>query len=377
MNFRFLNIPVHIHPSFWLFLLFFTGIYRDPSMESVILGVVMFVSLLVHEYGHALTAALFGARPTVVLEAFGGRAQYSGQGLSPRQQFWITLNGPLLESCLIGLAYFFLQVGSYSHYVEYFLQMTIRLNTLWIVLNLLPVMPLDGGYLVRYALQRKFGEKGVRASVIVGLVCALAAGPFLFYLGFMFFGMLVLMFAWQNFQELCNARVSVENTPFKCYTQGLEALKNNDLEGAKLHLKKVVCCKDPQMENSAKEALAKVYVLEKQGDAAYELLQKADFPLLKEGKSLLCKLAFERGNFSLVSTHAVDAYAQDPSFEVAMMNSKAFAQLNDGDFAGGWLKTAAQFGENYKELAKRELATSDFALVREHELFQEQIRSIF
>lgn len=93
MNFTFLNIPVGIHPSFWIFLLFFTGIYNNPSIESVIVGAVMFVSLLVHEYGHALTAAYFGAKPTITLEAFGGRAEYSSFGISRKKQLLITLYG--------------------------------------------------------------------------------------------------------------------------------------------------------------------------------------------------------------------------------------------------------------------------------------------
>jgi len=74
MKFKFLNISIYIHPIFWIFLLFFTDIYRDLSIESVIWGIILFFSLLVHEYGHALTALYFGAKPTVILEAFGGKA---------------------------------------------------------------------------------------------------------------------------------------------------------------------------------------------------------------------------------------------------------------------------------------------------------------
>ena len=63
MNFKFLNIPVQICPSFWIFLLFLTEIYQDPSIESLIVGLVVIMSLLVHEYGHALTAVYFGKNP--------------------------------------------------------------------------------------------------------------------------------------------------------------------------------------------------------------------------------------------------------------------------------------------------------------------------
>jgi len=91
MNFRFLTIPVHIHPTFWILMLFFTGIYRDFSIESVIVGLVLFLSLIVHEYGHALTALYFGAQPTITLEGLGGKAQYNGARMTSQQQLWITI----------------------------------------------------------------------------------------------------------------------------------------------------------------------------------------------------------------------------------------------------------------------------------------------
>ena len=79
-NFRFLRIQCTIHPSFLLIVLFFTGLYRDLSIENLITALILIVSLLVHEYGHALAALYFGAKPEIHLEAFGGTTKYSSVG---------------------------------------------------------------------------------------------------------------------------------------------------------------------------------------------------------------------------------------------------------------------------------------------------------
>jgi len=145
VNFTFLNIPVRIEPVFWIFLLFFSDLYQDFSIESVIVGFVMIVSLLLHEYGHALTAVYFGGKPKIKLEAFGGKAEYNDFGITKTQEAIITLNGPLFESLLIALPYFLLESGFFAkyHYVQYVLYVTMRINILWCLLNLIPVDPLD------------------------------------------------------------------------------------------------------------------------------------------------------------------------------------------------------------------------------------------
>ena len=297
MNFRFLNIPVEIHPTFWIFLLFFTKFYQDPSIESVIVGIVLIFSLLVHEYGHALTAVYFGASPTITLEAFGGKAQYNGRRITPKQEFLITLNGPLLESLLIVLPFFLLKMGVFAGhaYIQYFLYVTMRLNILWCLLNLIPLVPLDGGHLVRYILEKKFGDNGHRLSIIIGLICVVLATPYLYYAGYFFFGTLLLIYGFQNFQILRGFRVSArENSPFSCYLMGVNAINDNEPEKAKMFLTPLLKSKQQNIKHSAIESLAQVYFRENDSQKAYKLLLKGDHQFLKAGKCLLCKLAFER-----------------------------------------------------------------------------------
>lgn len=375
MHFRFLNIPVHIRSSFWLFLIFFCHLYIEPSYEKLIMGGVLIFSLLVHEYGHALTALLFGGRPAIVLEAFGGYAQYNAQGMSAKQQFLITLNGPLLESLLIVIPYYLLKMGTFEHmhYVNYTLYVMMRLNIMWCLLNLIPIAPLDGGFLVRYLLERKFGERGLRLSIIVGLISAAVAIPILFMQGFVFFGTLLLIFGVQNFQILQRIK-SITGNPFSSYINGVEALKNNDLEKGKAILKKLLKSKDTAVKHSAIESVAKLHMSEGEEEKAYELLLNADPQFLKEGKCLLCKLAFERKNYALVGKYSREIYAIEATYEIAILNAKAFAHLDDPAMAGGWLETASQFGEEYAEKLQEDVQHGVFDLVRESEQFKQYLK---
>lgn len=371
MNFTCLNIPVRIHPTFWLFLVFFTQIYEDFSIESMILGLVMMFSLLVHEYGHALTAAYFGAKPTINLEAFGGNAQYNGAGMTRTQQFLITLNGPLFESLLIAISYFLLESDIFNahYYVEYILYVTMHLNIIWCLFNLIPVDPLDGGHMMCYLLTGKFQEKGYTASLWIGLTSVVLITPFLFYEGFNFFAAFLIICGMQTIQKLRDDKSSREEAPFTSLMKGLRAMDANDSEEAKKTFQKLLRSKDDYIKYSAIESLAKIYFHENELEKSYNLLFKNDHQKFKEGKCLLCKLAFKNKNYKIISEYSRDIYSIDPSYEIALLNAKAFAHMNQPVLAGAWLATASKFGVEFTHKVVEELIDPSFDLVRSHDGF--------
>lgn len=369
MAFTLFNIPVNIHPTFWIFLLFLTDIIHDPSIESVLIGIVAFISLLVHEYGHALTAKYYGKAPTITLEAFGGRASYSAYGISKKQEFLITLNGPLLESMLILISYGLLKSGifAYHYYIQYILYITMHINILWCLLNLIPIEPLDGGHLLRYFLEKQFEEKGEKISLVVGMVCAALAAPLVyFYWGALFFPVLLVIFGFQNYQKLLQYQARNNVSPFKRLMMAMEAVQSNNLDGAKKILQKLIKVDDKQIKHSAIESLAKIYFEENNAQKAYKLLLNTDHEQLQEGKSLLCKLAFEQNNHALVAKYSHDIYALEPTFETAILNSQTFACLNQPELAWGWLTTASMFGTEYHNKVKELLDNSLFDAVKEY-----------
>lgn len=378
MHFKFLNIPVYIHPSFWIFLIFISGFASRPPIESMIIAFVVFISLMVHEYGHALTARLFGKNPTVTLEAFGGNAKYDNGGISPTQDFIITLNGPLLESLLIAIAYYLLKTNLFENsYMLFFLHVTMRLNIIWCLFNLIPITPLDGGHIATYFFVKRFGEKGYMVSTILGIICAVVIAPYLYWIGYEFFCFFLVICGLQNFMKLKEFSMIKDNySPISYYTQGMEAYKKNDLKKAKTILKSLLKSSHPYIQKSATESLAKVYCKKNETRKAYQLLLNSDYNSLREGQILLCKLAYEAQNYKLVADLSRKIYEIEPTYEIAFLISKAFAKLNNAHLAGGWLNTALLFNPTNLQKVEDLLLNEVFDLVRDHKDFKKHIANI-
>lgn len=77
LQFRLLGIPVTVQPWHWIMLGLFGAVMFNPVDRNGLLTVALFVlagfiSVLVHEYGHALTGRRYGSRPEIILHGIGG-----------------------------------------------------------------------------------------------------------------------------------------------------------------------------------------------------------------------------------------------------------------------------------------------------------------
>ena len=124
---------------------------------------VIVVSVLVHEFGHALTAIAFGQKAHIDLVAFGGLTHRHGPHLKLSQEFLIVLNGPLAGFALAIACYFLAgMIGERSPVLYAIFEIGYIANIFWTVLNLLPIQPLDGGHLLRIVFEGMFGLRGVK-----------------------------------------------------------------------------------------------------------------------------------------------------------------------------------------------------------------------
>lgn len=374
IQFRLLNVPVTIHPSFFLFFLFLTDLHQVVSIEGVMVGVILVVSLLIHEYGHALTAMHYGARPEINLEAFGGNAQYNNCRMTPKQEFIITINGPLLESVLIVIPYFLLNIGfSENTYVNYFLYKMMRLNILWCLFNLIPVSPLDGGHILKFLLEKKFANQSTRISLVIGIAAALLGSIYFLLNSFYYFGGLLLILGFKSFQQYQHSRFSTDSNPFSLYNRGLRHFEDNELDKAKIIFKRLMKSKDKRIKAWSTESFAIILHKENKNKEAYKNLLQIEHQYLTKGKNLLCKLAFEEGNYSLIKTYSREIYTIDPSYEVALLNSKAYACLNDSNSSGGWLRTASLFENSKESELANILQLNIYNQVRDNEDFKKHL----
>ncbi|MEZ6055601.1 MAG: site-2 protease family protein [Planctomycetaceae bacterium] len=184
LRFRLFSIPVRVGPSFWLVSAIFGFDYL--RIDAGLFGVwmlVVFVSILVHELGHGLTAKWLGYPPTIVLYQFGGMAFYRPDyEYTPWRATMITAAGPLagLGLCLVAYTWWMWGMEQFgiilNWYVSMGTQMLIMINLWYSLFNLLPVLPLDGGRLCE-SVCAMLGVNNPRqiaawSSVIVGSIVA-------------------------------------------------------------------------------------------------------------------------------------------------------------------------------------------------------------
>jgi Zn-dependent protease len=208
VQFSIFGIPVQVQPFFWITLAILGGAL-EASSATAMLGIALFViagfiSILVHELGHALTARKFGAYSQITLQAFGGYAAFSGVRLTRPQSFAVTAAGPAIQ-ILLGLAVWFLlpHLPPLTPYAAYFLVTLMRISLFWALLNLLPILPLDGGQMLHALL----GPARIRITLWVTLIVALLVGLYIFERSnSLLFSLFMGMFAWQAFQALRETR---------------------------------------------------------------------------------------------------------------------------------------------------------------------------
>lgn len=191
LHFRLGGIPVRVHPFFWLTTLLLSGLGSPADVFTWIVAV--FVSILVHELGHALLQIYFGGRSKIVLYGMGGLAIGERVDYSPWRQILISLAGPaagfLIALLLYGLL---LALGVYTRVVllmgfvpmvvneelaSQFADRLVRdlfwINIMWGVLNLLPIYPLDGGQVSRELFTMALApHRGIIASLWLSAITA-------------------------------------------------------------------------------------------------------------------------------------------------------------------------------------------------------------
>jgi len=151
-------------------------------LMGAVTAVMLFVSVLLHEFGHSLVAMSYGIRvPRITLFLFGGVSQIEAEPTSAMAEFWIAIAGPAVSFLL---AFLFWELRPLVAGVAPLLALTkymALLNLLLGVFNLIPGFPLDGGRVFQAIVW------GVTRSYQRATVAAATTGRFVGF-AFIFFG---------------------------------------------------------------------------------------------------------------------------------------------------------------------------------------------
>jgi Zn-dependent protease len=122
---RIAGIDVDVHATFTLLILYVAIVeyQRTRSVAAVIVAIifilVIFASVVAHEYGHALTARRYGVGTRgITLLPIGGVARLDRLPSRPQQEFAIAMAGPLVSLAIVVLLYLVLRLSGQSVMVQ-------------------------------------------------------------------------------------------------------------------------------------------------------------------------------------------------------------------------------------------------------------------
>lgn len=160
--------------------------------------IVVFFSILVHELGHAFCGQHFGAMPGIHLHGLGGLAIFPGGNFSRGQNIAVSAAGPAAS---LTLGFGALLVASVfppsSRSANLLLSNLIWINFFWTFINLLPILPLDGGQIARDAL----GPSRREVTRWLGVICAGVIAYWAFSIGQLFLGLMLAYLGFMNYQQ--------------------------------------------------------------------------------------------------------------------------------------------------------------------------------
>ena len=175
--FRLLGVDIRISPWFWLMstLLGWNAIHEGLAFLVAWILCVLF-SILIHEFGHVFMGRLFGADGHIVLYSFGGLAVGSVRVPSWWQRVLVCLAGPvagfLFWGALFGALFLFRGEVRFNPLAASVIYDLLYINLWWGILNLLPIMPLDGGQVTYNLLARFHPNRGEYFAFGISFVCA-------------------------------------------------------------------------------------------------------------------------------------------------------------------------------------------------------------
>ncbi len=202
---RFAGIAVYMHPTFLLLLAFVAWQHWriGHSLAAMASGVAFILALfgcvVLHEFGHALTARRFGIRTKdITLLPIGGVARLERMPDDPVQELWVALAGPAVNVVIAAVLYAWLSAASAFAPIEQvdvvqgpFLERLMLVNVFLVAFNMLPAFPMDGGRVVRALLATRMEYTkatqvatalGQGMAFLFGLLGLLSGNPMLIFI---------------------------------------------------------------------------------------------------------------------------------------------------------------------------------------------------
>ena len=353
LRFRIFGVPIQVQPWFLLTIVVLNQPIHEltRAQSLVVWAPIVFLGVLFHELGHALVARRFGLRPRIVFSAFFGLTQFEGgRLLTPWRSIAVSVAGPALGLALGALAIpFALGDAPADPMMAAAVDYWLWVNLGWSILNLLPVLPLDGGQIVANLFRLFAPKKGFLYAryLSLGLLGLGLAGAL--YVEDTWLAVFFGFFGFMNFQaikherELAERQIEVFRTPDDLKRFAYAALERGDvptlLRAGSFLLRSA---KEPAMRDEAIHLIAWARLLGGEASLARSALddlsgERAADPALEGAVQLALGRAdealdlFERAlDLSGPSSFVAERYLQAAARVGAMDRVRDFASQHPG-----------------------------------------------
>lgn len=203
------KIPIYVHWSFSLILLSILYVGYSSGQDAFgyfflcIFFLSMFTLVVMHEFGHSLTARRFGVNTRdIILSPIGGVARLEEIPKNPWHEFLVAVAGPAVNFVIALIIFPYLWfvreqgfhlLGTEVDFLskpENILPMLFWMNVVLALFNMVPAFPMDGGRVLRALLSIKMGRlKATKIASIIGQIFA-----FIFFVAGVYFSQFVLPF---------------------------------------------------------------------------------------------------------------------------------------------------------------------------------------
>ena len=268
VRFKLFGIPVGLD---WSFLLVPLMASQGGWQRALIWTTVIFVSVLLHELGHAIAMRVFGFSPRVSIYALGGLTFWP-EGAAPtvRQSFVVSGAGPSVSITLGVLSLAGAAIEPSNPALAAIFRASIWINLVWGFINLLPIMPLDGGNLLDTGATIVTGAPRPRWVGLVSMITGLGVigGAATFdqpFLGLI--GVFAILRGWERWKD---KRPDFDQALKQAVALGWSG--NRDGAETILLMLKQVASTDEQRARVAQE-LAWVHLMNGKPEAAAELVR--------------------------------------------------------------------------------------------------------
>ncbi len=222
---RLFGFDVEIQLTFLILVIFVI----DSGLSGVAIGLwvaAAFLSVLIHELGHAFTARAFGGQVAgITIHALGGVTMWrETKKMSGFKRFLVAAAGSGTGLIIAAGLFLLVKAGVFGRFADllietpwriflgdmdrlgeyglFFLGTFIWVSVVWGLVNWLPIGGLDGSRMLSEMLVKFLGPRGAFHAAVIGIIFAVVAAIWFFQRGFLFAPILFLLFAFNDFNRV-------------------------------------------------------------------------------------------------------------------------------------------------------------------------------